>query len=389
MDSALHADEVGPNADRSARFNIFRALRLETHEIRHSNFLGWLFDPSESHGQGDLFLRSFVEAIDEARPRGQRIVVGARRSFADAQVSREVDQLDLRIVIPECRVVIAVENKLFTREHSAQLSRYAESIRRDFPDWRHILLYLTLDAETPSDQRWRAFSHREVIRVIALAVDRLGVGTSPEIRAFIQHYIDLIAHVCAQRDSLTKNPRLPEVLQTISGAVLEHEGWTVVAATSSIIECGPTALFEILPSIGVKRGRDPSQWLTLRFHDHGARGYVGRYWRPSDVADLNVRNVILRSLVDAGPITGFKYKNGSTDDALANSYPAFSGDRIQDLRTGTVPEPGLLRDMVHRELRAVDARTDAILRIVQDALGKVQRKPRARRPKIGATLAKS
>ena len=32
------------------------ALRIARTEIRHSNFLGWLLDPAESHGQGSLFL---------------------------------------------------------------------------------------------------------------------------------------------------------------------------------------------------------------------------------------------------------------------------------------------------------------------------------------------
>jgi len=31
-----------------ATFNIFRALKIERAEIRHSNTLGWLLDPSES-----------------------------------------------------------------------------------------------------------------------------------------------------------------------------------------------------------------------------------------------------------------------------------------------------------------------------------------------------
>ena len=173
-----------------------------------------MFDPRESHGQGDLFLRTFVDVVDEAQPLDQRIIGHGKSLLGDAQVSREVDQLDLRIVLPARRVVIAVENKLFTREHSSQLSRYAESIQRDFPDWRHVLLYLTLKAETPSDHRWQPLSHRDVIRVITGALDRLAAGTSPEIRAFIQHYVDLMAHVYAQRDNVATNPRLPEVLQT-------------------------------------------------------------------------------------------------------------------------------------------------------------------------------
>jgi len=42
------------------RFNIFRSLNIIDNEIRHSNFLAWLLDPSETHGLGDYFLNLFL-----------------------------------------------------------------------------------------------------------------------------------------------------------------------------------------------------------------------------------------------------------------------------------------------------------------------------------------
>lgn len=39
-------------SDRLATFNIFRTLRIEKAEIRHSNVLAWLLNPEESHGLG-------------------------------------------------------------------------------------------------------------------------------------------------------------------------------------------------------------------------------------------------------------------------------------------------------------------------------------------------
>jgi PD-(D/E)XK nuclease superfamily len=44
-------------------FNIFRVLRFEHGEIRHSNVLSWLFDPDESHGLRDLFLRRWLMRV--------------------------------------------------------------------------------------------------------------------------------------------------------------------------------------------------------------------------------------------------------------------------------------------------------------------------------------
>ena len=40
--------------------NIFHILKISTREIRHSNFLSWLLDPSETHKMGDIFLKRFL-----------------------------------------------------------------------------------------------------------------------------------------------------------------------------------------------------------------------------------------------------------------------------------------------------------------------------------------
>ena len=41
-------------------FNIFEVLKIHRREIRHSNFLGWLFDPNGSHNLGDIFLKELI-----------------------------------------------------------------------------------------------------------------------------------------------------------------------------------------------------------------------------------------------------------------------------------------------------------------------------------------
>ena len=43
--------------------NIFRALAIERREIRHSNFVAYLLDPTENHGLRDIVLRKFLRDI--------------------------------------------------------------------------------------------------------------------------------------------------------------------------------------------------------------------------------------------------------------------------------------------------------------------------------------
>jgi PD-(D/E)XK nuclease superfamily len=44
-------------------FNTLKTLKLENHEIRHSNILSWLLNPKENHGLRDHFLRKMMEQL--------------------------------------------------------------------------------------------------------------------------------------------------------------------------------------------------------------------------------------------------------------------------------------------------------------------------------------
>src|SRR5262249_36039771 len=56
----LENDDLLELEARIGRFNIFDALALTHVEIRHSNFLAYILDPSESHGQRELFLKALL-----------------------------------------------------------------------------------------------------------------------------------------------------------------------------------------------------------------------------------------------------------------------------------------------------------------------------------------
>src|SRR5437868_2634487 len=50
------------------RFNIFDALNIARREIHHSNFLAFLLDPVESHGQSQLFLKALLMDLLKSAP---------------------------------------------------------------------------------------------------------------------------------------------------------------------------------------------------------------------------------------------------------------------------------------------------------------------------------
>ena len=210
-----------PLPDDFPAFSVFRALRVERHEVRHSNFLAWLINPRESHLQGTLFLRFFLDAVaniaGEQRPVAVKLK-GPEAISGSVEVSRESDRVDLRIVLPVAKVVIAIENKIFASEQIGQLSRYAESIQRDFGGWDSVFLYLTLDGDLPSDDRWLPVTHRHVLEMITKGVEFLSPATPPAVRTFIEHYIELLRDIYCNRPVVQREPIAVESSEPLQDA---------------------------------------------------------------------------------------------------------------------------------------------------------------------------
>ena len=107
--------------------NIFQILKISNTEIRHSNFLSWLLDPSQSHKIGDIFLKRFLREVfssDKFEKIDQIDVEGM--NLQNVKIYREWKNIDILIVLNE--TVVCVENKILTKEHSNQLERYKKII---------------------------------------------------------------------------------------------------------------------------------------------------------------------------------------------------------------------------------------------------------------------
>ena len=98
------------------RFNLFVSLDLVRQEIRHSAFIRWLLDPSETHGLGDYPLRQFLRrVINDGEGNA-----GDLPSLFDlhdwnlgrVEVLKEWRNIDLLILDEKHRFVCAIENKI-------------------------------------------------------------------------------------------------------------------------------------------------------------------------------------------------------------------------------------------------------------------------------------
>src|SRR5690606_28963657 len=110
-------DELLELEERIGRFNIFDALRIVDREVRHSDFLAWLLDPAESHGQGALFLRAilmdlFKTARENGFPCPASPIELDGEDLRGVEVRREWKNIDLLTRCQQPSFVIAIENKI-------------------------------------------------------------------------------------------------------------------------------------------------------------------------------------------------------------------------------------------------------------------------------------
>jgi len=200
-------------------FNIFTALKIQSKEIRHSNFLSWLIDPSENHGLGDYFLKILLKRfIKNHRYNGNLSIIDIDvRELGHVDVRREWNHIDITIVdelSEEKKFVCVIENKISSKEHGKQLETYYKTISNLYSDRKYdqIFVYLSIDGENPEsdkDNIWLPISYREIVELIKYLLDSKKTSLGNDIKVFINHYLDML------RRHIVKGSRVEELCQLI------------------------------------------------------------------------------------------------------------------------------------------------------------------------------
>jgi len=121
-------------------FNLLIIAGVGASEVlTHTPILKELLDPNGSHGQGNLFLKSFVKSLKLNFCCDDNVFV--KREFRNSY-----GQIDL--LIENKNNAIVVENKIHAEDQSKQLNRYYDYCIKQ--NKKPILLYLTLRGDEPS-----------------------------------------------------------------------------------------------------------------------------------------------------------------------------------------------------------------------------------------------
>ena len=178
------------------RFNLFESLGLVRQEIRHSAFIRWLLDPTETHGLGDYWLRQFLRRVIK---NGEGILDNAPSLFDlddwsldRAEVRKEWRNIDVLVLDEGNRFVCVIENKVDSIQTKEQLQRYWEIVEREFKEYKKVYVFLTISGEDPRHDAYVSVSYEDIANVIGSTLKRRESQLNHEIKLFIQQYLDMV-----------------------------------------------------------------------------------------------------------------------------------------------------------------------------------------------------
>jgi hypothetical protein len=176
-----------------SKFNIFEAVGAIRLELRHSDFLSFILSPRENHGLKELFLKKLLQKASMVFSGEIINVIEIDTANYDlVEVKREVNNIDILIYIPSIPLVCAIENKIFSGEHSDQLGRYKKYIQKEYPNCKQIFIYLTPDGLDPSDEDWLPFGYNLLAEILNNILDSAHSTLANDIHTLIKHYIAML-----------------------------------------------------------------------------------------------------------------------------------------------------------------------------------------------------
>lgn len=217
------------------RPNFFSILKMESTEIRHSNFLSWLLDPNESHGLGEIFLKWFLMELTYIKDsflslsRINNIVWSKVKLFREESSEKGKKRLDILIVYdcPNAKdfFTVSIENKIFSKEHGKQLNEYFDMVTNRSCDNlkgkpknnKDLFVYLTPFGDDPkndSHKTYIPFSYEKIAERLDFVLDVYRSNMMPRTAAYIEDY----------RNILSRNVLGTDLeLQRLSEEILEKE----------------------------------------------------------------------------------------------------------------------------------------------------------------------
>lgn len=186
------------------QFNIFEAVGVVRHELRHSDFLAFLLDPNQPHGLGEAFAKRLLQSVlrenDEYPPSVTPLELDLWE-LDGLEVRREWRNIDILLLDEAHCLAVIIENKVDSFEHSNQLPRYWQIVEENFPDWAILAFFLTPDGEPPSDNRYLSLSYTLIYNLLIHLTTFRSNSLSNDVLTLITHYTQMLRrHIMSDSD---------------------------------------------------------------------------------------------------------------------------------------------------------------------------------------------
>lgn len=194
-------------------FNVFNILGLESKEVRlHSALLAELLRPNGMSGVGNAFQKVFLAILGLPE---NYIVDGKVSVELSIGTTTDTEGGRIDIIMEDGNHAIIIENKIYAQDQPAQLLKYTNFARDNYPHG-YRLLYLTLDGKEASDDSaqgcpYQCISYKNEISKWLAECARISFDR-PLVRETIRQYINLIKQLTNQSMGTLEDNKLVELV---------------------------------------------------------------------------------------------------------------------------------------------------------------------------------
>jgi hypothetical protein len=176
-----------------AEFNIFEAVGAVRQELRHSDYLAFLLNPTSRHGLGDGLIKRFLKMVLLDSEKGDISSVDIDVwDLNHVEVRREWNNIDILIIDDRKTWIVAIENKIDAGEGDEQLSRYRGTVQRAFQDYKKLFLFLTPEGAAPSDECWLSVEYGKLAELIDDLRKARHSTINPDVATLMEHYTAML-----------------------------------------------------------------------------------------------------------------------------------------------------------------------------------------------------
>jgi hypothetical protein len=198
------------NLHLANRFSVF--LWLDPDELKLSSMFRELLDPGGVHGQGDAFLRSFLDMISRMAGLSRLVIDRSAPRPKCEEFTSYGRRIDI-VVRPSGQCAIGIENKPWAADQPGWVKDYSDHLAK--PGYSYVLVYLTADGSDPSGDddrkaagdlgcRFLKISYKQHIK--GWLEDCRQVCRADKVRTFLKDFIDYV-NVMKETGMLTEQDR--------------------------------------------------------------------------------------------------------------------------------------------------------------------------------------